>query len=101
MKTVLKSFRYKLPMLQLILLSGVYAFAQDSSASTSSNTTVSHTSTATVPNSDAMWYMAPWVWVVGGIVLILILYAIFKGNSSNNRSEVTRTTKTTTEIKND
>jgi hypothetical protein len=37
------------------------------------------------------WYAEPWVWVVGGAVVILILVALLRGNSSRDR-EVTRTT---------
>jgi hypothetical protein len=35
--------------------------------------------------------MQPWVWVVGGVVLLIILIALFRGNSTTDR-EVTRTT---------
>ncbi len=101
MKNLLKNLRYKLPMLQLMLLSGIYAFAQDSGATTSTHTATSQSSSSTGPDNAAMWYSAPWVWAVGAVVLILIVYAIFKGSNNNNRTEVTRTTKTTTEVKND
>ncbi len=100
MKNALKNIRYKLPMLQLMLLTGICAFAQDS-ASTQSSSSVTHSSVATATDNTAMWYMNPWVWAGGGVLLILILVAVFRGNSNNNRSEVTRTTRTTTEIKND
>ena len=59
------------------------SFSQDS---TGSSTTVTKTSTTTTTSE---WYTQPWVWVVGGAVLIIILVALFRGNSSK---EVTRTT---------
>lgn len=52
------------------------------------------TTTTTTPNSTTTttnWYMQPWVWVVGGILLLVILIALFRGNSTRDR-EVTRTT---------
>lgn len=102
MKNTLKNTYYKLGLLQLALLSGVAAFAQDSTAnSTSSQTVVTHTSSTAADNTQAMWYTSPWVWVGGALLLIILLYAILKGNNSNNRTEVTRTVKTSTEVKND
>jgi len=60
----------------------VVAFAQDKVV-----TTTKHTETYT-------WYAEPWVWVVGGIVLILLLVAIFSGK---NKTIVTNTTTRTIE----
>ena len=60
-------------------------WAQDStSTSTSHSTTVTKETTTTTE-----WYAQPWVWVVGGAVLLIILVALFRGNSTK---EVTRTT---------
>ena len=99
MRKLLKGLRYQLPMILLMLLSGVYAFAQDNSGS--SQTTSTHTSTTTSgADNAAMWYTAPWVWVVGIVVLLLILVAIFSGKK-NSKNEVIRTTRVTTEVKND
>lgn len=60
----------------------VIAFAQDSNSSSSTVTTTTTTTT---------WYMQPWVWVAGGAVLLIILIALFRGNSTREK-EVTRTT---------
>ena len=59
-------------------------WAQDSTASSHSETTTRTTTTTTT------WYAQPWVWVVGAAVFIIILVALFRGNSS--RTDVSRTT---------
>ena len=100
MKTLVKNIRYKLPMLQLMLLSGTAAFAQDSTASTS-QTTVTHNTTAMADNTQAMWYMSPWLWIAAGAVLLLLIVLVVRGNNGDTRQEVTRTTRVTTEVKND
>jgi hypothetical protein len=56
--------------------------AQDSNTTTTKTTTTKTTTT---------WYTEPWVWVVGGAVLIIVLVALLRGNSSSN-TEVSRTT---------
>ena len=72
--------------LLMIFLSFMQAatWAQDSSSSSHSET-VTHTTTTTTN-----WYMQPWVWVVGAAVFIIILVALFRGNSS--KTDVSRTT---------
>ena len=59
--------------------------AQDSTISSHSQTV---TKTTTTTNT---WYMQPWVWVVGAAVFIIILVALFRGNS-NSRTDVSRST---------
>jgi len=34
----------------------------------------------TVDKDGGNWYTAPWVWVVGGAVFILLLVALLRGN---------------------
>jgi hypothetical protein len=93
MKTVISNLRYKMFMLVMMVLSTVYAFAQDVS---SSHTAVSSSSTTTAPDTTEMWYNAPWVWIVGaGVVLLLLLLLIRGGRSSDSSRRVTRTTTTT------
>ncbi len=99
MKKLMTSIRYKLPMLTLMLLAGVYSFAQDATGSSQSSTTHT-TTTTTAPDTTTMWYTSPWVWVIGGVVLLIILIAAFSGKNKST-SEVTRTTRVTTEVKND
>ena len=96
MKKMNKIIQLGLPMFALLLLTSVYSFAQDST-----NSSETHTySSVTAPDTTAMWYNAPWVWVAGVIALILILFVIFRGNGSAKK-RVERTTTTTTEIIND
>jgi len=94
MKTMIKTMQFRLPALALLLISSAYSFAQDSSTTSETHTS---SSSVTAPDTSAMWYSAPWVWVAGVIVLILILFAIFAGNNSS-KTRVKRTTTTTTEI---
>jgi hypothetical protein len=35
-------------------------------------------------NDGGNWYAAPWVWVVGGAVFILLLVALLRGNRRSN-----------------
>ena len=99
MKKLMKNFSYRFAMLTFLLLSGIYTYAQDTSGS--SQTVTTHSSSSTGPaDTVTVWYAAPWVWVVGIIVLLLILVAIFSGKK-NSKNEVIRTTKVTTEVKND
>jgi len=62
----------------------VATWAQDSSSSSHSETTTRTTTTTTT------WYAQPWVWVVGAAIFIIILVALFRGNSS--RTDVSRST---------
>lgn len=74
-------------MLCVLSVTNAVVWAQDSTttATTKTNTT-STTETQT-------WYTEPWVWVVGGAVLILLIVALVRG--SNNGSTTSRTDKTT------
>ena len=58
-------------------------------AQDTSKTTVTHETTTTTRSTE--WYMQPWAWVVGGVLLIIILVALFRGNSTTDK-EVSRTT---------
>lgn len=76
-----------IPMLMLV--SPLALLAQD---------TTSLVSTTSVTQST--WYAQPWVWLVGGIILLLILIAIFSGGrkaSSTDRVTVTKTVRTDSE----
>jgi hypothetical protein len=37
-----------------------------------------------INKDEGNWYAAPWVWVVGGAVFILLLVALLRGNRSRN-----------------
>jgi hypothetical protein len=76
-------------MLFLATVANVIAWAQHDSTVTAITQTTS-TTTET-------WYTEPWVWVVGGAVLILIIVALTRGNKgdSNGRTDKVTITKTT------
>jgi len=101
MKQLIKAFSYKafVTIIMLAFLQAL-AIAQDSSgggtSSSSSSTTTSTTTTET-------WYTEPWVWIVGGAVLLLLIVALMRGNrgDSATRSDkvtVTKSVKTDTDI---
>ena len=77
-------------LLFLLLVTNAIAWAQDSTTTATTTTSKAITETET-------WYAEPWVFVVGGIVLILIIVALTRGNrgSSNGRTEQVTVTKTT------
>ncbi len=78
-------------LLFLLTFTAAITWAQESS-STAVSTTATKTSETTV------WYTEPWVWVVGGAVLVLLIVALTRGNSSTatGRTDKVIVTKTTT-----
>jgi hypothetical protein len=87
------SFKSIVTFIVLCLTQGM-AMAQDSSSSSSSSSRTITTTTTT----HSEWYAQPWVWVVGGAVLILLLVALLRGSSSsrtNTGNEVKQTDKVT------
>ncbi|MEP7165153.1 MAG: hypothetical protein ABI741_10675 [Ferruginibacter sp.] len=60
------------------------SFGQDSTATSSSSTT-SNTTTTT-----QTWYAQPWVWVVGGVVLLVLIVALItSGKNTTEKVSVT------------
>lgn len=76
----------------LLSLTSVITWAQEQTS-----TAVSTTETNTATEST-VWYTEPWVWVVGGAVLVLLIVALTRGNSSSasGRTDKVTVTKTTT-----
>lgn len=76
-----------------LLISGTVAnaivWAQD--------TTVTATTQTTSTTTQQTWYAQPWVWVVAGAVVILLIVALTRGNKgdSNGRTDKVTVTKTT------
>jgi hypothetical protein len=70
-------------------LLGFWAMAQDNGGDGGAAVTVTKTSTSHTEN----WYTAPWVWIVGAAIFILLLIALVRGGSS--RTTTTRITKST------
>jgi hypothetical protein len=73
------ALRFRIALLNmLILVPAAWANAQDNTGGASSSSSTTTTSTST--NMAEGWYAAPWVWVVGAAVFILLLVALL-----NNR----------------
>jgi cell division protein FtsW (lipid II flippase) len=83
MKILAMSSLYKICFAFILSLTQFGVWAQDSTG-----VTVTKTTTTTTNTSE--WYTEPWVWVVGGAVLLIILVALLRGG--NSTKEVTRTT---------
>lgn len=74
------------------------AFSQDT-------TTTKSTVTEVLTNDEALWYMQPWVWVVGGVALLLLLIAMFSGGRKKDKATsrtdkiiITKTVRTETDV---
>ena len=69
------------------------AFCQDTTYSTSTTTA-----------SETLWYLQPWVWIVGGVILLFLLIALFSGGKKNNNTTrtdkviITKTVRTETDV---
>jgi len=83
MKQLFKSNINKMIAVFSLLLIQVVAFAQDDKGSTESTSTTTKTTTTTI------WYAQPWVWVVGGVILLIVLVALLRGNSSGTDTHTT------------
>lgn len=62
------------------------------------DSTVTATATTATRTETQTWYAEPWVWVVGGAVLILLIVALVKGTSNSGntvRTDKVTVTKTT------
>lgn len=89
MKQLIRSnLKYVILLITTCLLQ-VIVFAQDSAVkSTQTNQTTNSTATETT------WYVQPWMWIVGGVVLLLLLIALFRGKSTSTSSDRVTVTKT-------
>lgn len=84
----------------------VIVFVGFYSAAISQDTTrTKETVTEVLTNDEALWYMQPWVWVVGGIALLLLLIALFSGGrkkdkvtSRTDKVIITKTVRTETDM---
>lgn len=109
MKQLIRSFSYK-SFVTLLLLTLIQAvtWAQDASGTgsgstggtTSAGSSSSSTTTSTTTTTD--WYTQPWVWVVGGAVLLLLIVALVRGNSgstgTSDKVTVTKSVRTDTDV---
>ncbi len=81
------NFRFK--AILLLMVAAFYktiAIAQDSTTKITEQVNKTTTETST--------QIEPWVWIVGGAVLILILVALLRGNKSSGTTDKVTVTKT-------
>lgn len=78
-------------LLFLLSFTAAITWAQES-------TSTAVSTTATSSTESTVWYTEPWVWVVGGAVLVLLIVALTRGSSStaSGRTDQVTVTKTTT-----
>ena len=89
MKHSLNFYSTKLFLFVVSLLTSVMVFAQDSTVATSTTST-SATST------EKTWYMEPWAWVLGGVILLVIILLATRSTSSTTSADKVTVTKTVT-----
>ncbi len=88
MKKILNSqFYIFLCSFLTLMLAQVLAFAQDSASSSAVTTTTTTQQTTTIQ---------PWVWIVGGVVLLIIIIALARGKSGSGGSHTDKVTYTKT-----
>ena len=101
-----QAFSYKtLVMVLFLSLVQAVTWAQDSgSVSSATKSAGSSSSSSTTTTTTTEWYTQPWVWIVGGAVLLLLIVALVRGNSGSDSSgrtdkvTVTKSIKTDTDI---
>jgi glucan phosphoethanolaminetransferase (alkaline phosphatase superfamily) len=106
MKQLTQSFSYKaLVTFVMLTLMQVIAFAQDPAGSTGTSggaSTNSSSSSTTTTTTTETWYTEPWVWIVGGAVLLLLIVALTRGNrdtaTRSDKVTVTKSVKTDTDV---
>ncbi len=87
MKNMRLSTVYASLLFFLFALLQMPLWAQDNpTAPDNTKTTTTETTTTTTT-----WYLEPWVWVVGGALLLLIIVALVRSGSGRD-TEVSRTT---------
>ena len=95
MKTLVKGMNLKMLFTFLVFnLIQLALIAQEETTTTSTKkTNIEVTKTEN-------WYAAPWVWIVGAAVFILLLVALIGGgrNRSGDRVSVTRTVERDTDV---
>ena len=89
MKQSLNAYSSKFFLFAVILLSSVIAFAQDSTIAT---TTTSTSATST----EKTWYMEPWAWVLGGVILLVIILLATRSTINTTSADKVTVTKTVT-----
>lgn len=93
MKQLMKAERLQsFVMLLMLCLVQTVLWAQEGDGGGSESSTTTKTSVKVT--EDATWYTAPWVWVVGAAVFILLLVALTRGGRSTDTRSSDRVTVT-------
>jgi len=94
MKAVLKMNSWKMLVAFLLFqCMQVVALAQEGGGTT---TTTTSTKSVDVNVQSENWYAAPWVWIVGAALFILLLVALLSGGSRRSAASSDRVTVTKT-----
>lgn len=98
MKTISKSINLKMFFALLVFnLMQLVVWAQEETTTTTSTRKVDVEVT-----SNENWYAAPWVWIVGAALFILLLVALVSGgrsrSASGDRVTYTRTVERDTDV---
>lgn len=80
MKTLGLRLGYRLFLACMFLCTQIVLWAQEAQ---DQKVTTKTTTTRTE------WYSAPWVWVAGGALFIILLVALLRGGSSNSETRTT------------
>ena len=89
MKQLLNAYGLKLIVFAVTVLSSVITFAQDSTIATTT------TSTSEI-STEKTWYMEPWAWVSGGVILLVIILLATRSTSNTTSADRVTVTKTVT-----
>lgn len=89
MKHSLNFYSSKLFLFAVSLLTSVIVFAQDTTVAT---TTTSSSATST----EKIWYMEPWAWGLGGVILLVIILLATRSTSNTTSADKVTITKTVT-----
>jgi hypothetical protein len=96
MKTLVKGMNLKMLITFIVFnLFQLALIAQEETTTTSSTKKVD-----IEVNNNENWYAAPWVWIVGAAIFILLLVALIGGgrSRSGDRVSVTRTVERDTDV---
>ena len=85
MKTLVRTYGIRAFFIFLLsCLIGAVVLAQDNPGTQSNNSS----STTTTETTTTTWYAQPWVWVVGGALVVLILVLALRGRGESSTTVV-------------
>ncbi|MCY7291548.1 MAG: hypothetical protein LH615_05125 [Ferruginibacter sp.] len=87
MKHSFRLYATKASLFIATLLLSVITFAQDTTLATT-------TTTSSATSTEKTWYMEPWAWVLGGIILVVIIILATRGSSNTTSADKVTVTRT-------